>query len=153
MARPFTRSTSTFVMALLRKYPQEGLPFAQLVVELLRYAQQPDAELEGVKYRPNGVREAGDSAWFREHVERQLNVLSSLGLVSRRGDQWLLQTQDLQSTPRVELDPLSRVQDETGPGLMSSGKGLAQVLAHPSLFCLPEADFHALVDLAFEELP
>ena len=153
MARPFTRSTSTFVMALLRGYERDGLSFDQLVVELLRYAQQPDAELEGVKYRPNGVREAGDSPWFRDHVERQLNILSSLGLVSRRGDQWLLKAQESQSTPGVELDPLSRVQDETGLDLMSSGKGLAQVLAHPSLFCLPEEDFHTLVDRAFEELP
>ncbi|WP_333628880.1 hypothetical protein [Stenotrophomonas cyclobalanopsidis] len=139
-------------MALLRSYPGEGLPFDQLVVELLRYAQLPDAELEGVKYRPNGVREAGDGPWFREHVGRQLDVLSSLQLVSRRGDQWMLRTQEFQSTPDVELDPRSIVQDEAGPDLISSAKGLAQVLAHPSLFCLPEEDFNTLVDRAFEEL-
>lgn len=153
MARPFTRSTSTFVMALLKKYPQEGLPLTQLVAELLRYAQQPDTELDGVRYRPNGAREAGDSTWFFEHVKRQLQVLSSLGLVIQRGDQWLMQPQQSQLTPDIGLVPVPRVQGETGPPMIGAGKGLAQVLAHPSLFCLPEADFHTLVDLAFEELP
>ncbi|MCU1159799.1 hypothetical protein JAK41_16710 [Stenotrophomonas maltophilia] len=153
MARPFTRSTSTFVVALLKSYPGEELPFDQLVAELLRYAQQPDAELEGVKYRPNGVRRAGNSPWFREHVDRQLNILSSLGLVIRQGELWRLQTQVRQLPPDTAPVPLAGVPGESGPDLMSLGKGLAQVLAHPSLFCLPEADFHTLVDLAFEELP
>ncbi|WP_421575533.1 hypothetical protein [Stenotrophomonas maltophilia] len=140
-------------MALLKNYPQEGLPLSQLVAELLRYAQQPDMELDGVRYRPNGVREAGNATWFFEHVKRQLKVLSSLGLVIQRGDQWLVQSQEPQLTPDIGLVPVPRVQGEIGPPLMGAWKGLAQVLAHPSLFCLPEEDFHTLVDRAFEELP
>jgi len=149
MATPYSRSTSTFVLALLKRSPVEGLSDSALQEELLRYAGNPELTLDGVKYLPTIPRMVDRNLWFASHLRRQQEILTSLGLVVARDGYWSLPSSEARSTDDGE--GRDRQGALSNDGSEEDGeRGFGQVLAHPLLFCLSEADYFERIDNALE---
>lgn len=147
MTRSIVRSTSTVLMAVLNsEYASEGAEL-QTLAERLQRLMESDQQMRGsILYRPNHLgQKRFDEGGFRAHVSEQLEILSRLGLVESDEGRWKLPVRGL--SPLVE--DLRR--DEAGPrmndGALLEG-GIAEVLAHPTLFCLPKSEFQQLVAAA-----
>ncbi len=149
MASPYTRSTSTFILALLKRSPAGGLADSALQEELLRYAGNSELTLDGVKYLPTIPHSVDRNLWFAGHLRRQQEILTSLGLVVARDGYWSLPSSEAPSTDNGE--GRDRQGTLSNDGLEQDGeRGFGQVLAHPLLFCLSEADYFERIDSALE---
>ncbi len=128
-----------------------GLSESTLREELLRYAGKSEMTLDDVKYLPTIPRMADRNLWFASHLRRQLTVLTSLKLVVERDGHWSLPSSEATFADAREGQHRQVTVSNDGPE-EDGERGFGQVLAHPLLFCLSEADYSERIDSALEAL-